>query len=385
MRFFSSKKKQSNDNFLRNSEKKGRPRFHTLIIKDVRRETADCVSISFEVPDALKEDYRFYPGQYLTLRTTINGEDVRRSYSICSSPLKEDLRVAVKKLEGGLFSTYANEELAAGQQLDVMTPEGNFTTSIDETHKNHYVAFAAGSGITPIMSLMKTILEKESDSRFTLFFGNRTTNSIIFRDTIDELKNTYMERLRVHHILSREDQGSDLLKGHIDEEKCRAYASTFFDTNDVTRFFICGPEGMIVSLDATLKELGVPNEAITFELFTTSKAEQATGVEDTPKSESRSDAPSDVSQVTVILDGEETHFDLAYDGDTIVDAAMDAGSDVPFSCKGAVCCTCRARVLEGEVEMDMNYALEPDEVEDGYVLTCQTHPRSKKVVISFDD
>lgn len=385
MRFFKSKKNHSNDDFLRTTDKKGRPRFHTLNIKDIRRETSDCVSISFDVPDSLKEDFRFYPGQYLTLRTNINGEDVRRSYSICSSPLNEDLRVAVKKLDGGVFSTYANEQLSAGQPLEVMTPEGNFTTTIDERNRNQYVAFAAGSGITPIMSLMKTILDKEPKSTFTLFFGNRTTNSIIFRDAIDELKNTYMDRLRVHHVLSREDQGSDLLKGHINEEKCRAYASKFFDPSEVSRFFLCGPEGMIVSIDATLKDLGVPNDAITFELFTTSNAKEAKGANDSAKSSSRKDAPDDVSEVTVILDGEETHFELAYDGDTVVDAAMDAGSDVPFSCKGAVCCTCRARVLEGEVEMDMNYALEPEEVEDGYVLTCQTHPRSKKVVISFDE
>lgn len=384
MRFFKTKTSNT-ENFLKTDDKKSRPRFHTLTVNDVQRETDDCVSIAFEVPKDLKDAYRFYPGQYLTLRTIINGEDVRRSYSICSSPLNENLRVAVKKLEGGIFSTHANEQLAAGQTLEVMTPEGNFTTPIDENQSKNYVAFAAGSGITPIMSLMKTILQKEEKSTFTLFFGNRTTNSIIFRNTIDELKNTYMNRLRVHHILSREDQGSDITKGHINEEKCRAFASRFFDPKDVSRYFICGPEQMIVTVDATLKDLGVPNDAITFELFTTTNATEATGAKDNIGGKARQDAPNDVADVTVILDGEETHFTLAYDGDSVVDAAMDAGSDVPFSCKGAVCCTCRARVLEGEVEMDMNYALEAEEVEDGYILTCQTHPRSKKVVISFDE
>ncbi len=382
MRFFNIKKKTA-DNFLKADGAKSRPRFHTLTISDVRRETDDCVSVAFEVPDDLKNDYRFLPGQYLTLRTTIDGEDIRRSYSICSSPLNESLRVAIKKLEGGKFSTYANEHFAPGQSLEVMTPEGNFTTNITEGNAKNYVAFAAGSGITPIMSLMKTILALEPKSTFTLFFGNRTSNSIIFRDTIDELKNTYMNRLRVHHVLSREDQGTDLLKGHIDDAKCRAYADRFFDAKGVDKFFICGPEGMIVTVDAALKDLGVANENIIFELFTTSSKTEATGVNDSgSKVKSKADG---TSSVTVILDGEETHFDLAYDGDNIVDAAMEAGSDVPFSCKGAVCCTCRARVLEGEVEMDMNYALEPDEVEDGYVLTCQTHPRSPKVVISFDE
>ena len=383
MRFFTSKKNRPTTNtLLKTDDKKSRVRFHELTIKDVRRETSECISVAFEVPEKLQSEYSFFPGQYLTLRTTIGGEDIRRSYSICSSPLDEDLRVAIKKLEGGKFSSFANDELAAGQTIQVMTPEGNFHTPIREDNKKVYVAFAAGSGITPIMSIMKTVLEIEVNSKFILFFGNRTTNSIIFRDEIDALKNIYMNRLEVHHILSREDQGSDTTKGHIDQEKCSVFAKTFFDPSDVDEFFICGPELMIRNVDNALQELNVPREKVHFELFTTSSSEIVAA--DTSKSSAHKGNAAGTSEVTVILDGEETHFTLAYDGDNVVNAATEAGADVPFSCKGAVCCTCRAKVIEGEVEMDMNYALEPEEVDDGYILTCQSHPRSPVVKISYD-
>jgi ring-1,2-phenylacetyl-CoA epoxidase subunit PaaE len=383
MRFFTSKKTRPvADNFMKTDDRKSRPRFHELIVKDVRRETAECVSVAFEVPEKLQSEYHFFPGQYLTLRTTIGGEDIRRSYSICSSPLNEDLRVAIKKLEGGKFSVYANTQMVAGQTIQVMTPEGNFHTPICEDNEKIYVAFAAGSGITPIMSIMKTVLEMEKKSRFILFFGNRTTNSIIFRDEIDALKNIYMNRLEVHHILSREDQGSDTTKGHIDQEKCNIFTKTFFNPSDIDEFFICGPEMMIRNVNQALQELNVPREKVHFELFTT--ASEAVVAADKPVQSASNGSIAGSSEVTIILDGEETHFSLAYDGDNIVDAATEAGADVPFSCKGAVCCTCRAKVIEGEVEMDMNYALEPEEVEEGYILTCQSHPRSAVVKISYD-
>ncbi|MCC5917729.1 MAG: phenylacetate-CoA oxygenase/reductase subunit PaaK [Cryomorphaceae bacterium] len=366
---------------MKTTNEKSRAVFHELKVKDIRRQTDECVSVAFDLPDNLHQDYRFFPGQYLTLRTNINGEDVRRSYSICSCPFEEDLRVAIKKLDGGVFSTFANEELKVGDVLKVMTPEGNFHTPISEQNKKQYVAFAAGSGITPIMSIMKTVLRNEPNSTFSLFFGNRTSNSIIFRDEIDELKNVYMNRLEVHHILSREDQGSDFTRGHIDGVKVEAFSRSFFNPADVDEFLICGPEDMIRNIDESLKSLGVSKEKIHFELFTTST--EVVGQKQ--KAKSSGETSGNVSKITVLLDGEETHFDLAYDGKSVVDAAMDAGADVPFSCKGAVCCTCRARVIEGEVEMDMNYALEPEEVEDGYILTCQTHPRSPTVKISYDE
>lgn len=350
-------------------------------INDITRETTDAVSVAFEVPEELTEHYKFIPGQYLTFKHNANGEEIRRSYSLCSSPLDGELRVAIKKVDGGRFSTYANEELAVGTELEVMTPDGNFYTQLNANQKKNYVGFAAGSGITPIYSILKSVLETEPESTFTLFYGNKTTHSIIFRDKIDGLKNKYMDRLEVHHVLSREDQGTDLLKGRIDDGKCRSFAERFFDVASVNEYFLCGPEAMINSVSETLTALGADKKKIHYELFTSPAQSIAhkTSVSATKKSGDLQSA------VTVILDGEETHFDLENKGFSILDAALDAGADVPYACKGAVCCTCRAKVTEGSVEMDMNYALEDDEVEDGYILTCQSHPTSEKVVVSFDE
>lgn len=356
---------------------------HKLRVSDITRETGDTVSVALEVPEELENNYKFIPGQYLTLETEIDGEKLRRSYSLCSSPLDGELRVAVKKVPQGKFSTYANEKLTVGTEMRVMTPDGNFLAQPDGGRQRHFVAFAAGSGITPVFSIMKSILEAEPRSKFTLFYGNRTSNSIIFRDQIDGLKNEYMDRLEVHHILSREDLGSDLFKGRLDGEKCRQYAERFFDPADIDAFYLCGPEPMINDVSDTLKQLKVPEDRIKYELFT-SPAQQVAGKTkvEAPKKE---DNKSFESNVTVILDGEETHLVLSPDDESILDVALAAGADVPYACKGAVCCTCRARVMEGSVDMDMNYALEDDEVEDGYVLTCQSHPTSERVVISYDE
>lgn len=380
--FFLQKKKTANKtNFwLDDIKKQTRPKFHPLTISDIRRETDECVSIAFDVPESLRDDYRFAAGQYLTLKTTIDGEEVRRSYSICSSPLEGELRVAVKKVPGGKFSTYANEKLTVGQTMDVMTPHGNFTVPFKKENGAQYVMFAAGSGITPIMSLIKTILQFESQSSVILFYGNKAVSTIIFKDELDDLKNTYLNRLEIHHILSREDQGTDWLKGRIDAQKVKLYAQKFFNPATVAHYFICGPEEMIHQVKDTLAELGVSDKKVHFELFTTS----TTSAE--KKSVDTSSAKSEIlSHVTVILDGEETHFDVSSKGISILDAALDAGADVPFACKGAVCCTCRAKVLEGKVVMEMNYALDDDEVEQGYVLTCQSHPITERVVISYDE
>ncbi len=377
--------------FKKNSDKKksllnrekpsSRPRFHKLKVQDITRQTADCISVAFEIPEELQEDYNFLPGQYLTIEHEIAGEKVRRSYSLCSSPVDGELRVAIKKVENGKFSTFANEELTVGTELQVMTPEGKFTVSVDENNTKHYVAFAAGSGITPVFSIAKSVLALEPNSKFTLFYGNKTTLSIIFRDEIDALKNKYMERFEVHHILSREDQGTDWLKGHIDSSKVKHFAETFFDINNTEGYFICGPEAMINTVNDKLQKLGVDKSKIHYELFTSPSQKMA------HKTKVSADKTSEKLQsaVTVILDGDETHFSVASNGFSILDAALDAGADVPYACKGAVCCTCRAKVLEGSVEMDMNYALEDDEVEEGFVLTCQSHPTSEKVVISFDE
>ncbi len=366
---------------LSEQKSSSRPKFHELRVQDITRETADCVSVAFEIPEDLEEAYRFIPGQYLTLEAEINGEKVRRSYSLCSSPLDGELRVAIKKVEGGLFSSWANSELTAGTTMRVMTPDGNFNAEVAADNEHHYVAFAAGSGITPVYSIMKSVMEMEPNSTFTLFYGNKTSNTIIFRDKIDGLKSAYMKRLDVHHVLSREDQGTDYLKGRIDEQKCISFSEKFFDKNEVDAYFLCGPEAMINCVSDSLKKIGVSKDKIHYELFTS----PSQSIAHKTKVSADKGAEKIQSQVTVILDGEETHFGISSDGDSILDAALDAGADVPYACKGAVCCTCRARVLEGSVEMEMNYALEDDEVEDGFVLTCQSHPTSEKVVVSYDE
>lgn len=373
------KKKAVREDLTREEKTKPSTGFHSLKVADVRRETADCVSVAFEIPPHLKEEFHFIQGQYLTFKKEINGEEVRRSYSICSSPLDGELRVAIKEVSEGRFSTFANRQLQVGDVLESMTPRGNFYRPLDSSSASDYVAFASGSGITPVMSILKTTLQREPKSRFMLFYGNRSTSSVIFRDQLDDLKNEFMGRLEVHHVLSREDQGTDLLKGRLDAEKCKSFAERFFDPSVVSAYYLCGPGEMIGSISETLEALGAPKDRILYELFSTPGAAKIEGK--TNKSEKR----DFVANVTVILDSDETHFSIDSDGKSILDAALDAGADVPFACKGAVCCTCRAKVLEGQVEMDMNYALEDDEVEEGYVLTCQSHPRSEKVVISYDD
>jgi ring-1,2-phenylacetyl-CoA epoxidase subunit PaaE len=353
-------------------------KFYPLKVRDIRRETPDTVSVAFEVPENLRDTFRFTQGQHLTLRTTIGGEEVRRAYSICTGVQEGELRVAIKKVEGGLFGTFASERLRVGDTLESMAPMGHFYTDLNPENHRLYVAFSAGSGITPVMSILKTTLVQEPHSRFILFYGNRGFDHIIFREQLEELKNRYPDRLAVHHVLSRESLGSDLFKGRIDGAKCEAYARLLFQARDVDAYFLCGPEEMIFGVKDALLNLGVDPKKIHFELFTTSGAKkQAAGAGEAKKD------TFDAS-VTVIQDGTTFDFVLTSDGSTLLDAAMRAGADLPFSCKGGVCSTCKAKVLEGEVEMEVNYGLEPDEVEAGYVLTCQSHPKTKRVVVSFD-
>lgn len=356
------------------------PKFHTLSVKEVRKETVDTVSVAFDVPTDLATDFEFIQGQYLTLRAEINGEDVRRSYSICTSPLDDDLRVAIKKVEDGRFSTFANEVLQAGDSLEVMTPTGRFYTELFPENDKRYVAFAAGSGITPVMSIMKTVLKTEPNSEFILFYGNRKTDSIIFKEEIEALKNIYLERLSVYHILSREALGSPLFEGRIDKDRTAKFCNLFLDVNTVDEFFLCGPEEMIFAVKDQLAELGVDEKKVHFELFTS-----PVGKLGKKKPKKKAPITEGVNDVTIILDGHSYSFQLEEDGDNILDAALNQGADLPFACKGGVCCTCRAKVKEGTVNMDVNYALEPWEVEQGFVLTCQAHPTSKKVVVDFDE
>lgn len=355
--------------------------FHTLKIKDLRHETDDCASIAFEIPESLKQDFEFKAGQYLTLRAEVNGQDLRRSYSICSSPKEGELRVAVKKIEGGKFSTFVNEQLKVGDSLEVMRPTGNFGTEISAAQAKHYVAFAAGSGITPIISIIKTVLATEPQSRFTLLYGNRDVQSIIFREEIEGLKNEYMTRLAVHHFLSREQLDAPMMNGRLSGDKCQQIFGKLVQLDDIDEFFICGPESMIFSVRDYLVAQNIPAEKVHFELFTSPDGKL--GQEKRKARLANDDGKT--SHITVILDGKTFDFDLRHNTDNILDAALKAGADLPFACKGGVCCTCKAKILEGSVEMDVNYGLVADEMKKGFVLTCQSYPTADKVVVDFDD
>jgi ring-1,2-phenylacetyl-CoA epoxidase subunit PaaE len=355
-------------------------KFYPLRVREIRRETSDTVSVAFDLPASLRELFQFTQGQYLTLRTEIDGSDIRRSYSICAAPHEQDLRVAIKKVPGGVFSSFANEQLKLGDELLVMPPQGRFFTELKPANENLYVAFAAGSGITPVISILKSVLFQEPKSRFLLFYGNRGFDHIIFREQLEELKNQYPDQLAVHHVLSRESLGSDLFHGRLSGEKCQLYSRMLFQPAEVDAFFLCGPEEMIFEVKENLEQQQVDPKRIHFELFTTPGAPKK---KIDPTAVARPADAFDAS-VVVIQDGMQFDFELQSDGSTLLDAAMRAGADLPFSCKGGVCSTCKAKILEGDVSMDLCYGLEPDEVAAGYVLTCQSHPKSKKVVVSFD-
>lgn len=355
------------------------PRFHTLEIKDVRKETSDSVSIAFEIPNELKKDYRYLPGQYLTLKTIIDSEEVRRSYSLCSAPFENEWRIAIKQVENGKFSTFANQSLKIGDTIDVMTPNGNFALKSEENNQKSYALFAAGSGVTPILSIAKEILKVEHKSNITFFYGNKGFNDVIFREELEELKNKFLTRFSLVHIFSRESLGNKLQKGRINKEKTSVLYDVFLKNSKIDEAFICGPEQMIVDVKEALIEKGIDSKKIHFELFSTSSAKVNNSTEN------EASLPSFDSKVEVILDDDSFEFNLDSNGLTILDAAQKAGGDLPYACKGGVCCTCKAKVLEGSVRMVVNYALTPEEVEAGYILTCQSHPTSEKVVVSFDE
>ena len=354
--------------------------FHSLPIQKVQKETEDCVSITFAVPEDLKPLYAFKQGQSLTVRTHLGGEEVRRTYSICTSPYDGALKVAVKKVEGGLFSTFANEGLKAGDTLEVMPPVGKFYTELDPAKKKNYAAFAAGSGITPVLSIIKTTLLTEPQSTFTLVFGNRTRASIIFKEELEALKDKFLDRFRIYHILSREKTDAEINHGRIDRDKCELLFARLIDLGSIHEFFLCGPEEMIFTVRDFLQERGVAKDHIHFELFTIPGQKKSTV--DTSRGTISTSGPQ--ARVSVKLDGIVFDFDLAHGGQSILDAALAQGADLPYACKGGVCCTCKAKLVEGEVEMDMNWGLEQDEVEQGYILTCQSHPKTDKVVVDFD-
>lgn len=358
------------------------PVFHSLKISNITQETDDTVSIAFDVPHDLHEEYQYNAGQYLTLKAIINGEDTRRSYSICSGLYDDELRVAVKKIKGGLFSSFANDTLKEGDELEVMTPMGNFFTHLDKTHEKHYVGFAAGSGITPLISIIRTILAYEPKSTFTLVYGNRNRKSIIFREGLIDLKNSYISRFNMINVLSREDQEIDLFSGRITGEKATEVMDKLIPASGAAEVYLCGPEDMINDVSDTLQKRGQKKDTIHFELFTSPTATQG---EKQEAVEEKTDLAGKMSNVTVIVDGDEFNFDLDMGGENVLDAALEQGADLPFACKGGVCCTCRAKLIEGKVNMEINYSLEEEEVEAGFILTCQSHPLTEKIVVDFDE
>lgn len=353
-------------------------RFYNLQIADLRKETDDCAVISFDVPEQYRNEFKYHQGQYLTMRTTIDGQEVRRSYSLCSSPLEDKWTVAVKKLEGGLFSTFANEQLKRGDFLEVMPPNGNFYVETNPTTARKYIAFAAGSGITPILSILKTHLATEPESTFKLFYLNRNVKSILFKEEIEALKSKYFNRIEVFYFLTKEFRDIPLFNGRFTEEKLDTICSHIIDVPQTDAAFICGPESMIFMVRDALQKAGMENTKIHFELFNTS------GAKNSEAAKKVAEKQAEGTEVTIIDGGKEFHFNMSKEFDNILDAALSAGADLPFACKGGVCSTCRCKVVEGSAEMKINYALEEADVARNFVLSCQAVPTSSKLVVDFD-
>lgn len=354
--------------------------FHSLHVSSVARNTRDAVVVTFDIPHDLSEAFSFRPGQYLTLKCDVQGQELRRSYSICSAPQDGVMRVAIKRLDDGAFSTWANTELQAGQSIQVMPPAGNFTIDFSPEHARHYVAFAVGSGITPIFSLVKSALSIEPDSRFTLFYGNRASSSVLFREEIEDLKNIYMERFSAVFVMSRENQDIDLFNGRLDGAKVNQLLSVWLDPKEIDYAFVCGPQTMIEEVVQGLQDKGLAKDRIKFEMFGAPKGPRAlrTG-QDAKKAPGKGQC-----ELTVIQDGHSRSLIVDKNQDNLLDAALAQGLELPYSCKGGVCSTCRCKVVQGEVDMDVNFALEDYEVARGFVLTCQSYPVTDKVTIDFD-
>jgi len=345
-------------------------KFHRLAVSKVERETRDAVAITFDVPLPLAEVFRFSAGQHLTLRADIGGEDVRRSYSICSAVQDGALRIAVKRNPGGTFS--------AGAALEVMPPMGHFNVPLATDHRKHYVGFAAGSGITPLLSLIKTTLDVEALSRFTLFYGNRASGTVMFKEELAALKDTHLARFNLVHVLSRETQDIEILHGRIDRAKADALIEHWIDLEDVDAVFVCGPDGMMKAVAEALKARGFPEAKIKIERFATS----------IPKHQHRPTKAAEPGhtecEVTIVLDATTRTCTLTKGRESILEAGLRAGIELPYSCKSGACSTCRAKLVVGEVDMDVNFALEDYEVARGFVLTCQSHPVTDKVTVDYD-
>jgi ring-1,2-phenylacetyl-CoA epoxidase subunit PaaE len=359
------------------------PKFHSLKISDVRHEAGDSIAVSFAIPDDLRDSYRYVQGQYLTLKHTVNKEELRRSYSICAAvsdySTHNKIWVAIKKVDDGRFSCHAHEHFAIGDSIEVMTPEGRFFSPLEPGNEKHYVAFAAGSGITPILSIMKTTLEVEAKSRFTLVYGNRKAQSILFLEELEALKNLYLSRVRLIHILSAQPQEADLFNGRINGEKTTALLNQLIPVETIDQAFICGPSSMIDEVEAALVHAGVSKAKVHAERFGVPTTQSKT------KSIVNSELIGKSAKLSVQLDGKTQEMAFPFEGPSLLDIALSYGLDLPFACKGGVCCTCRAKILEGEVKMEKNYTLEQWEIDKGFVLTCQCHPISDSVVVSYDE
>ncbi|MEP7197709.1 MAG: 2Fe-2S iron-sulfur cluster-binding protein [Saprospiraceae bacterium] len=349
---------------------------YPIKVKEVRRETLDCVSISFDIPDDLKEIFKFKAGQYINIIKTVRGEELHRSYSLCVSPLEKDYRVAVKRVEGGSFSNYANTELKAGELLELMPPNGRFTLNLNENHQKTYLFIATGSGITPILSLVTNILEVEKSSKICLLYGNSSSDKIIFLNQILNLKNLYLDRLQLNFILSQELVEEECFQGRINAQKLKSFDGKIIHLSDVDEVFICGPESMILDIKSSLIESGFSESKIHFELFGTEIKQSLKPL--TAKEIGKH------AKIKLKTDGRTAEFDLEYGSISILEAALNRKINLPFACKGGVCCTCKARLIEGEVEMLKNYGLEQDEIKAGYILTCQAFPKSSKITVDYD-
>ncbi len=353
--------------------------FHKLKVADLRHETPDAVSIAFDIPTPLREAYAFQPGQHLTLKKMEDGEELRRSYSICAGLDDGELRIAVKKVDGGRFSTWANERVRAGDEIEVMTPQGRFGVGTDPLAARNYLAIAAGSGITPIISMIRTVLQREPKSCFVLLYGNRNAKSIIFKEQLEDLKDRFLDRLIVHHVLSRETQEISLLSGRLDRQKIADLLKSAFPASKVDHAFLCGPCGLIEEGKSALMQCGMQPDRIHVEYFSSD------GLPIAGKAAAKSAAPPTQASAIAAITLNGVRYEVPMQkGETIIDAGLRMGLDLPFACRGGMCCTCRAKLTEGDVRMDFNYSLEQWEMDAGFILTCQSHPTTKAVTVDFD-
>lgn len=362
------------------TEDRGGLTFHALVVKDVKPETRDAIAVSFEVPPELRERFRFTQGQHVTLKAEIGGEEVRRTYSICSAPHEGQLRVAIKRVGGGRFSPWAHAALVPGASVAVAPPEGRFGVPLHAANRRHYLGFAAGSGITPMLSIVKTTLVAEPHSTFTLVYGNRASSTTMFRQELQDLKDTHLGRFVLLFVMSREQQEIDLLSGRIDKQKCEALFDSWIDLAQIDTTFICGPEAMTREIAAALAERGIDPVRVKTELFLVAGERPRRRVE-----ASEAGAAASTCHAEVRMDGRVRTFEIVKGAESVLDAALRQGVELPYSCKGGVCSTCRTLLVKGEVDMDVHYALEDYEIKRGYILACQSFPVSSEIGLDYDE